>query len=344
MGRGVRVNTKNKVDADALLENVAVQAQTTQRNDMIRADELLSMEFEPLQFVVDGVIATGLTLLVAAPKIGKSWMALDLAYQVASGGKAFGAIPVQTRPVLYLALEDGQRRLNARMRKLGCRKTENLFFVTRTSDIDADLDDFMKVNAKQHPLVIVDTLQKYRETKPASRNDSAYERDYAIVGGLQRRVLEAEGSLLILHHDRKAGSGDFVESVSGTNGIAGSADTIITINRPRVAADAVLSVTSRDAAEGEYAVRFDDGRWILEGGNLEAAAQAVVQARAHARNGDRMNDVLDFVTKHPQGVQPFEVSEALGDISPNTATQCLIRLFKAGSITKLKRGVYAPIA
>lgn len=344
MGRGIEFNTKNKVDADALLENVAVQAQTTQRNDMIRADELLDMEFEPLEFVVDGVIATGLTLLVAAPKIGKSWMALDLAYQVARGGKAFGVIPVQPRPVLYFALEDGQRRLNARMRKLGCCKTAGLYFITKTSDIDADIDDFMQVHAKNHPLVIVDTLQKYRETKPASRNDSAYERDYAIVGGLQRRVLEAEGSLLILHHDRKAGSGDFVEAVSGTNGIAGSADTIITINRPRVAADAVLSVTSRDAMEGEYAVRFDDGRWVLEGSDLEQAAQAVVQARVHARNGDRMNDVLDFVTQHPNGVQPLEVSEALGDISPNTATQCLIRLFKAGSITKLKRGVYAPIA
>ena len=344
MGRGVRINTKNQVDADALLENIAVQAQATQRNDMIRADELLDMEFEPLQFVVDGVIATGLTLLVAAPKIGKSWMALDLAYQVASGGKAFGAIPVQPRPVLYFALEDGQRRLNARMRKLGCCKTAGLYFITKTSDIDADIDDFMQVHAKNHPLVIVDTLQKYRETKPASCNDSAYERDYAIVGGLQRRVLEAEGSLLILHHDRKAGSGDFVESVSGTNGIAGSADTIITINRPRVSADAVLSVTSRDAIEGEYAVRFDDGRWVLEGGDLEAAAQAVVQARVHARNGDRMNDVLDCVTKHPQGVKPYEVSESLGDISPNDAAKCLSRLSKQGLITKLKRGVYAPVA
>lgn len=344
MGRGVRVNTKNQVDADALLENVAVQAQTTQRNDMIRADELLSMEFEPLQFVVDGVIATGLTLLVAAPKIGKSWMALDLAYQVARGGKAFGAIPVQPRPVLYFALEDGQRRLNARMHKLGCRRTAGLYFITKTSDIDADIDDFMKVNAKNHPLVIVDTLQKYRETKPASRSDSAYERDYAIVGGLQRRVLEAEGSLLILHHDRKAGSGDFVEAVSGTNGIAGSADTIITINRPRVSADAVLSVTSRDAMEGEYAVRFDDGRWMLEGGDLEQAAQAVVQARVHARNGDRANDILDCVIRHPQGVRPYEVSEALGDISPKDASNYLRRLTERGLIANTARGVYAPVA
>lgn len=344
MGRGVRVNTKNKVDADALLENVAVQAQTTQRNDMIRADELLDMEFEPLQFVVEGVIATGLTLLVAAPKIGKSWMALDLAYQVARGGKAFGAIPVQSRPVLYFALEDGQRRLNARMHKLDCRKTAGLYFITKTSDIDADIDDFMQVHAKNHPLVIVDTLQKYRETKPASRSDSAYERDYAIVGGLQRRVLDAEGSLLILHHDRKAGSGDFVESVSGTNGIAGSADTIITINRPRVAADAVLSVTSRDAMEGEYAVRFDDGRWVLEGSDLEQAAQAVVQARAHARNGDRANDILDCVIRHPQGVRPYEVSEALGDISPKDASNYLRRLTERGLIANTARGVYAPVA
>lgn len=343
MGR-VRVNTKNQVDADALLENIAVQAQATQRNDMIRADELLDMEFEPLEFVVDGVIATGLTLLVAAPKIGKSWMALDLAYQVARGGKAFGAIPVQPRPVLYFALEDGRSRLQARMRKIGCAKTDGLYFITKTSDIDADIDDFMKIHEKRHPLVIVDTLQKYRGTKPASRNDSAYERDYAIVGGLQRRVLEAEGSLLILHHDRKSGSGDFVESVSGTNGIAGSADTIITINRPRVSADAVLSVTSRDAAEGEYAVRFDDGRWILEGGDLEQAAQAVVQARVHASNGDRANDILDFVTQHPNGVRPYEVSETLGDISPKDASKYLRRLTERGLIANTARGVYAPVA
>lgn len=340
----VDVMTKNAVDADELMKNIEIQAAAAARNDMIGCAELLAKEFAPLEFVVDGVMATGLTLLVAAPKIGKSWMALDLAYQVASGGKAFGCIPVKKRPVLYFALEDGQRRLNGRLRKLQCSPVDGLYFITTTADIDADIDDFMRVHARERPLVIVDTLQKYRGTKPVARNDSAYERDYEIVGGLQRRILDADGSLLLLHHDRKATSADFVESVSGTNGIAGSADTIITLKRSRVSADAVLSVTSRDANEGEYAARFDDGRWLLDGATLEEAAQAVAQARTRARTGDRMNAVLDYVAKHPQGVKPYQVAEELIDISVKDASTYLARLVKNGAVEKAGRGLYRPIA
>jgi RecA-family ATPase len=55
---------------------------------------------------VPGIVCEGLSLLAGPPKVGKSWLSLDLALSVAGGGKAFGAIPVQPGPVLYLALED----------------------------------------------------------------------------------------------------------------------------------------------------------------------------------------------------------------------------------------------
>lgn len=341
---GVTVESRTAIDVDALTANIdAQQAEAVKRNDEISASALLNMQFAPVEYVVPGVFSTGLTLLVAAPKIGKSWMALDLAYQVATGGRAFGALAVEPRPVLYMALEDGRRRLNTRMKRLECKPTDDLSFITLSTDIDADIDDFMSVHAHEHPLIIVDTLQKYRETKPAKRTEFAYERDYAIVGGLQRRVLDADGSVLMLHHDRKATSGDFVESVSGTNGIAGSADTIMTIRRARTEHDAVLSVTSRDAIEGEYAVTFDDGRWTLGGSTLEEAAAAVVSARAHQRNSDRSNDVLDIVNRHPQGVRPYQVAEILTDLSPKDASTYLKRLANREQIRNIARGVYAPI-
>ena len=51
-----------------------------------------------------------------APKLGKSWMALGLGIAVASGGRAFGSVPVEAGDALYLALEDSPRRLQSRLR------------------------------------------------------------------------------------------------------------------------------------------------------------------------------------------------------------------------------------
>lgn len=68
------------------------------------AQWLTSQRFPAVEYVVPGIIPEGLTLLTAAPKIGKSWLVLGLGVSAATGGCAFGSIPVTQRPVLYLAL------------------------------------------------------------------------------------------------------------------------------------------------------------------------------------------------------------------------------------------------
>ena len=50
-------------------------------------------------------------MLAGGPKVGKSWMALDIGLAVASGEPALGAVEVSAGPVLYLALEDGSSAL-----------------------------------------------------------------------------------------------------------------------------------------------------------------------------------------------------------------------------------------
>ena len=57
-------------------------------------------------------------LLVGPPKKGKSWLVANIGLAVAAGGLALGVIPVTQRPVLYLALEDGHRRLQSRFRRI----------------------------------------------------------------------------------------------------------------------------------------------------------------------------------------------------------------------------------
>src|SRR5215203_6519675 len=97
-------------------------------------DWLDAQVFPPLNYVVPGLLPEGLTLLVGAPKIGKSWLSLATALAAATGGRALGHIKVDPRPVLLLALEDGDRRLQDRIRKLipGAPIPPQLQYMTRT--------------------------------------------------------------------------------------------------------------------------------------------------------------------------------------------------------------------
>jgi hypothetical protein len=110
--------------------------------------------------------------------------------------------------------------------------------------------------------VIVDTLGKVMP--PELPGESAYQRDYRVAGRLKQIADDRPGmALLVLHHDRKASSDDFVDGASGTNGIAGAADTIIVISRPRSESRGLFKVTGRDVVEAEYAVTVEDGNWTL---------------------------------------------------------------------------------
>lgn len=84
----------------------------------ISAAALQAKHFEPVRWVVPRLLVEGVTLLAAKPKRGKSYLALNCALAVASGGHALGSIACEAGDVLGLFLEDNQRRLQDRIRQL----------------------------------------------------------------------------------------------------------------------------------------------------------------------------------------------------------------------------------
>ena len=82
------------------------------------AAALQTMEFPPLTYLLPGLIPEGLCLLVSRPKLGKSWLVLDIATATAAGRLVLGDLKPASGEVLYLALEDGPRRLQRRMSRL----------------------------------------------------------------------------------------------------------------------------------------------------------------------------------------------------------------------------------
>jgi hypothetical protein len=300
-----------------------------------------AQDFPPLAYAVPGLIPEGLALLVGPPKIGKSWLVLTVDLAAATGGKTLG-ITIPKRPALYLALEDSDRRLQDRCRKLlrGDPIPPEFEYLTR---VEGPVIDTIAAWLDQHhdvpPLVILDTLGK---VMPAAKlGESPYGRDYRVGTTLKRIADQHPGmTLLVNHHDRKAAAEDFVDSVSGTHGLAGAADTVIVLTRSRHETGGLLKVTGRDVAEGEYALRFVDGStWDLDGENLEEAAARAREMRLRSGVGDRSAEIIAYVTANPPYVEANEVEDKFG----KDARQNLKRLADRGRLHRLSRGRYTSV-
>lgn len=237
---------------------------------MITAVDLLATDFPEPRFAVPGILAEGLNLFVGAPKLGKSWAALNIAVAVASGGRALGQIPVEQGEVLFLALEDGPRRLKARLQAVldDQPAPEGLYFETNWLALaDRGMDDLAGW-LTGHPdcrLVWIDTFARLRS--PAKDSADRYLVDYMAAEQIKKVADEHRVSIGLVHHSRKAQADDFLDSVSGTHGIAGAADSVIVLRRSRGKADAELLITGRDIEERDLALRFDAhiGTWTLLG-------------------------------------------------------------------------------
>lgn len=239
---------------------------------MESADHLDAKYIPPQKFVVPGLIPTGLTILASPPKFGKSWMCLDLSISVATGTPFMG-IQTNKDGVTYMAMEDGDRRLQERSRKVanGRELPKNLFFI-KTAPSLADgllpqLEDAINKAPCSIGLVIIDTLQKIRGT--AGKTEGVYGYDYRELGQLQRFALDHDIALVIVHHLNKGGDdSDFVSRLNGSTGVSGAADSIITLTRASRGSDETkMSITGRDVTERTLVIKMDwsNYRWILLG-------------------------------------------------------------------------------
>lgn len=226
----------------------------------------------PPKFVVPDIIPCGLTILASPPKFGKSWMCLDMAISVATGTPFMGLETVKSG-VIYLALEDGDYRLQSRARKVAGERglPDNLLLATQAPalpdglllQLGALVDSCQVAPA----LLIIDTLQKIRGT--AAKTEGAYGYDYREIGQLHQFALDRNLALVIVHHLNKRGDdNDFVSRLNGTTGVAGAADSIITLTRAsRESEETKMSITRRDIKDRTLLIKMDwsNYRWILLG-------------------------------------------------------------------------------
>lgn len=237
--------------------------------------------------IIKGFLGSGLQILAGSPKIGKSFFVLRLAYQVAQGNAMFD---YQTNKcgVLYLALEDKFHRLQKRLsRMFDVDVAPGLQLAVAANSIENGLEEQLADFIAAYPdvrLVIIDTMQKIRSK---AEEQLSYARDYSIGTRLKAIADKHNICLLVVHHTRKQNADDVFEKISGTNGLFGSADGAMILDKAeRTSSIATLTVSGRDNSDLQLTLKFNRSRCIWE----------LVKNNTYTANEPR-NPLLEAVAK-----------------------------------------------
>lgn len=282
----------------------------------LSGEDLYDKQYQPRQFLVDGLIQRGdFIVLAGRPKSGKSWLTLQLAQAIDQGQPFLGRAATKAK-VLLLALEDGQRRVHERLhvRKWRPKNTVIAFdclpFDDHRGDPGPGLDQlFNTIRESCAEIVVVDTLRKAL----SGRSDESSNSEMAAI--LYRLADFAHASnvaILLTHHTTKSPvADDPFASVRGAGAIRGSYDLGIVLQRDPKEREAILHVESRDLEIEAMTITFD----AATGWSYTGNSQQIEQIRGGRKIINALREMggwqtLDDIAKH-MGVSKQSVHEQL---------------------------------
>lgn len=305
---------------------------TVTPGNLFNVTTLLAKDYPPVKWIVEGILPAGTTLFAAAPKSGKSWIAIDIAVSVAAGIPTLGTRKTTRGRVMLLALEDNERRLQTRLKSVMAARgvvPDSLDYATQWQQIGAGGPACIRTWLDSHDdaaLIVVDTLAKIKPELRANRD--RYEQEYASMSELKALSDGRDVALLVITHTKKGACDDVLEKVSGSNGLTGGVDNTWIMQRARGEPRASLYVTGRDIEEEAHlGLAWDADRcvWTIEG----TAAEVLSSAGRRA--------VIDVLRKQrePRSVQI--ISAEIG--KDRTTTQRLLTgLLDEGLVTRTQAG------
>ena len=265
-------------------------------------ERLLMAEFPEPRWVVPSLLPAGLSILGGRPKQGKSFLALQMALALASGGR-FLDHQLDQGAALYVALEDSPRRLQGRLRSMGATITNGLSIAFEWPALN-ELEGIEALEAAitrdNLSLVVIDTLARAIKGRLDWDEIGAVT---ALLGDLQHLALAHDCCILLIDHHRKGGvmGADVIDDVMGSSGKTAVADTIMGIYRKRGERGATLAVTGRDIESAELGIAFDGLTCCWQ---LDESAQGV-------RTGTVQDSILAAVTELGGEATTTELAEML---------------------------------
>jgi hypothetical protein len=299
---------------------------------LIESSDLLRREFKPPVWIVPAYLPAGLTILAGRPKVGKSWLALQICQAVAHAGKVFDK-DIERGRVLYLALEDHARRLQNRMQAQGWpADTVGVDFMLADSfreqvghlNSGGGLRLAKHIREKGYRLVVVDTLSR------ALKGDQKDESDMtAAIAPLQETALALEIAIVLVdHHKKPMGAADPnpIDDILGSTAKGAVADATWGLYKEQGKRGAKLAIIGRDVDEVTLKLVFDIELhcWQCEGEAYEI------------EKTERRQEILDAL-KLLVRAQLKDVTDAIGQPKSHTHYR-LQDLVNAGLVIRTTEG------
>ncbi len=181
---------------------------------------------EGTQWLIEGLWTEEAVGIVSGqPKLGKTWLALDLALSVATGTPALGRYQVpRPGPVLLFAAEDPPKALRTRLEGLCSRRN----LAIENIPVNLILTSSLRLDTLDDQARLAETVARYRPRllilDPFVRLHRIDENRALEVSGvlayLRQLQREEHVAILVVHHSRKAGA----ESSQGGLSLRGSGD------------------------------------------------------------------------------------------------------------------------
>lgn len=254
---------ERKSETTAKIKRRNKSVKENEKLTVIDGETLMDMRLEPTAYAVKTFLPQGLCILGGAPKIGKSWLVLDLCVRIAKG-EAIWNMETKRGTALYLCLEDSYARIQERLNSITDEVPPNIFFAVCAKKMAEGLCDQIRAFVSDHPdtvIAAIDTFQIVRK----SDADISYGNDYQEIRILKALADELKITILLVHHLRKQGDSDPLNKLSGSTGISGAADAayILDISR-RSQNGATLYCTGRDIDYREIELRFNKENCLWE--------------------------------------------------------------------------------
>jgi hypothetical protein len=244
---------------------------TTERPHSARLGDFLAIERGEYPYLIDRMVpAHGLTVLIGSSKIGKSFLALQMAIAVSTATDFMGITATGTPvPTLFIEEEGGEHGLEWRLRKMATyaiAQDAPLYVWARprlvlntTEGIAALREEIEHTGAK---LVIVGTLNA--TTKGIDENDASLG-EFAHT--IQDLAQELRVAIILPHHLNKAASRtgkstsieDMLIGSRGSGSLIGAAESIIGIARKAKDDIGKLIIQPRESGNQELYFEIDPG-------------------------------------------------------------------------------------
>jgi hypothetical protein len=296
---------------------------------IVAARDLQAKAFGALRSALPGYINEGLTFLVSRPKLGKSWLMLDVSVAIATGRATLGTQQPETGDVLYLALDDGERRLQQRLAALlqgEKRWPARLALATRWRRANdgglSDIEEWCRSVANPAAIVI-DSLDSFRSLQGGEGAQV-----YDAIEKLQRIAREHRIAIVVIHHERTRGRGDPLDTIGMLAASSAIADTVLLLKRCDTGV--VLYARGRDIEDSETILEFDRSshRW-----NIVKPAGVVTKSEARAA-------VLAALTASLKPLSTTDIATATGR-SRGAIDTLLHRMIADDEVQRVGRGRYA---